>query len=539
MADAVALENLLRDAGVHASIFDDTLRSLDKAGICCVDDLLLFPTETDLESCGVKKAAARRIGLQLARIAPKSPSAPFSIPLVVPDLALLSAEATPQARRVASKVLSSPPAPRQRALASAFDLAADDAPALSALGSAEAAVRAATRLQATARRLAAEETLWEAKWAAKVMQERWRARRAHFADLRYFGAPLWLRMMRFYVADRRAREHWGLLRRWTRVWLQWRRSLVCYEVAESFWMVGADGDKTEKADVEANLPCLQGQESEPSATHSHIGVNEPDYSATGNHGTTSCRTTPRLVECGIVGISHVPLGSSGLTARSILATPQPTSGLAQLIAAVRARRRPPPEEKDARGLFILDSHLPRPWRLETHVWAQARALPGEGAQLAMREDACRWNDFFSRVLPLPGSGSCIHNEDFPELLFDVSAAADVRAASLRALGWPEGCLPGKPALLEHLLLRVEHEYAEHCFHDHVPGKRCSTCSFDFKKFADLTMPMRLMNDSDSDDACGDDGGAVDQDSDGIGGDAHDTDDETDISAGFCSAEPTA
>ena len=53
------------------------------------------------------------------------------------------------------------------------------------------------------------------------------------------------------------------------------------------------------------------------------------------------------------------------------------------------------------------------------------------------------------------------------------------------------------------------------------------------------MPMRLMNDSDSDDACGDDGGAVDQDSDGIGGDAHDTDDETDISAGFCSAEPTA
>ena len=90
-----------------------------------------------------------------------------------------------------------------------------------------------------------------------------------------------------------------------------------------------------------------------------------------------------------------------------------------------------------------------------------------------------------------------------------------------------------------MLLRVEHEYAEHCFYDHVPEKRCSTCSFDFKKFADLTMPMRLMNDSDSDDACGDDGGAVDQDSDGIGGDAHDTDDETDISAGFCSAEPTA
>ena len=65
------------------------------------------------------------------------------------------------------------------------------------------------------------------------------------------------------------------------------------------------------------------------------------------------------------------------------------------------------------------------------------------------------------------------------------------------------------------------------------------CFFDLKKFADLTMPVRLMNDSDSEDASGDDGDVVDQVCDGIGGDAHDSDDETDISAGFCSAEPTA
>ena len=38
------------------------------------------------------------------------------------------------------------------------------------------------------------------------------------------------------------------------------------------------------------------------------------------------------------------------------------------------------------------------------------------------------------------------------------------------------------------------------------------------------MPVRLMNDSDSDDASGDDGDVVDQGCDGIGGDSHDSDD---------------
>ena len=469
MADVVALENFLRDAGVHAHIFDDTLRSLDEAGVCCVDDLLLFPTETDLESCGVKKVVARRISLQLARVAPKSPLAKaLSIPLVVPDPALLSAGATPQARRVASKLLSSPPAPRQRALASAFDLVADDAPAPLALGDAAARLQAATRgwLQRhgvddivywCAMKLQAATRGWLERHGVIILLRRfavdvrcatvlqaatrgWLARRGELilphrlaVDVRcatvlqaaargWFGREV-VRAIRYHLFLRD--EITPIIAREQRE--RWRRSLVCYEVPESFWMDGADGGKTEKADVEANLPCLQGLGSEPSATHSLFGVYEPDYSATGNHGATSCGTTPRLAECGIVGTSHVPLGSSGLTARPIPATPQPTSRLAQLIAAAQARRRSPaPEkdEKDARGLFILDSHLPQPWRLETHVWAQARALPGEEALHTMCEGekkrkeegtACRWNDFFSRVLPLPGSSSCIHNEDFPEL----------------------------------------------------------------------------------------------------------------------------
>ena len=100
-----------------------------------------------------------------------------------------------------------------------------------------------------------------------------------------------------------------------------------------------------------------------------------------------------------------------------------------------------------------------------------------------------WSHFFSRVLPQPGANSCIHNEDITEPAFDMSAPPETRAASLRALGWPEGCLPDKPALLAHMLHSVEYEYAAHCFHDHVPGKRCSVCSFDPRK-EDPGEPLR-------------------------------------------------
>ena len=119
--------------------------------------------------------------------------------------------------------------------------------------------------------------------------------------------------------------------------------------------------------------------------------------------------------------------------------------------------------------------LPRFWRLATTLWLTARALPSEAAIRAAGEDDS-WNDFFSRVLPQPGSGSYINNEDYPEQLFDVSASDAARAASLRALGWPEGRLPGKTVLIEHMLTRVEFEYAEHLYdHSLEPGEWCDVC----------------------------------------------------------------
>ena len=141
------------------------------------------------------------------------------------------------------------------------------------------------------------------------------------------------------------------------------------------------------------------------------------------------------------------------------------------------------------------------------------------------------------MLPQPGANSCIHNEDITEPAFNLSAPPETRAASLRALGWPEGCLPDKPALLAHMLHCVEYEYAAHCFYDHVPGKRCSECSFDPKKTKASLYAMTC--DSDSDDAPY---GGVDRadDCDAMGADLPDSDgDETDLSAGFCSAEPAA
>jgi hypothetical protein len=187
-----------------------------------------------------------------------------------------------------------------------------------------------------------------------------------------------------------ARLQRGLRRRW------WQRSLVNYDVPESFW-----GGKTEKVDVEANLPCLQGQESEPSATNSKSAVTSqlPPLAPMVLHGCT----TPRSAEGSIVGIHPVySLGSSGLTARSTPATPPPPPRLARLITDVRTRR-PPLPEKDSRGVFILDSHLPKQWRLETCVWAKARALPSTVAGYAASEGASYgWSQFFSRVLPQPG-----------------------------------------------------------------------------------------------------------------------------------------
>ena len=149
MADAAMLIKFLRlDAGVHEKFLDETLEKFDEAGIGCMEDLLLFPSEADLESCGVKKAAARRISMRLARETPASDKPEPPATKVGPRQAVAAADVTtPQARRSTSTVLNSPPAPRQRALSMAFESAADEALAPPALGASEAA----SRLQAIAR----------------------------------------------------------------------------------------------------------------------------------------------------------------------------------------------------------------------------------------------------------------------------------------------------------------------------------------------------------------------------------------------------
>ena len=114
-------------------------------------------------------------------------------------------------------------------------------------------------------------------------------------------------------------------------------------------------------------------------------------------------------------------------------------------------------------------------------------MPSEAALYSACEaDAYDWNVFFMRVLPQPFGESwwahppSIHNEDqnsYSLLPLDVTAPRPEREAALQARGWPDGRLPSKKELLEHILWRVEYEYAEH-LHDHsfTPGERCEACN---------------------------------------------------------------
>ena len=117
------------------------------------------------------------------------------------------------------------------------------------------------------------------------------------------------------------------------------------------------------------------------------------------------------------------------------------------------------------------------WLLRVLRGVWARGLPNHHFTLAFtRSFLLAWNGFFSRVLPQNDSDSCIGNEDYPEQLFDVSASDAARAASLRALGWPDGRLPDKKVLLEHMLTRAEYEYAEHLYdHAYESGEWCEGC----------------------------------------------------------------
>jgi hypothetical protein len=491
MAGVETLRAWLLDAGgIKLKHVDGVLAKLEEELVDDVADLAEFAELPRFDACLPALAASRIRGALRGAGAPSKLAGSVAAAI----------ELTP----TRTLVLTPPSTPRKppRSIAASISRAAD----------VEANTANAARLQAATR-----------GWLARRGLRRLGELREKAADE---ARADWSAYLRVCWASRRvARLQRGLRRRW------WLRSLVNYDVPEGFW-----GGKTEKVDVEANLPCLQGQELEPSAMNSKSAVTSqlPPLAPMVLHGCT----TPRSAEGSIVGIHPVySLGSSGLTARSIPAIPPPNPRLAQLITDVRARRQPLPE-KDSRGVFILDSHLPKQWRLETCTWAKARALPSTVAGYTASEGASYgWSHFFSRVLPQPGANSCIHNEDITEPAFDMSAPPETRAASLRALGWPEGCLPDKPALLAHMLHSVEYEYAAHCFYDHVPGKRCSECSFDPKKTKASLYAMTC--DSDSDDAPY---GGVDRadDCDAMGADLPDSDgDETDLSAGFCSAEPAA
>ena len=110
----------------------------------------------------------------------------------------------------------------------------------------------------------------------------------------------------------------------------------------------------------------------------------------------------------------------------------------------------------------VDGHLPLEWRLAPHeLWQLVDKLPTEAALARLDEDAA-WeaNGRLNRVLPQHG-GMSIHNEEMEhETVLDVRAPAPARAAAFAALGWSEGRLPAKHELRQHILTRLELEYAE-------------------------------------------------------------------------------
>ena len=61
-----------------------------------------------------------------------------------------------------------------------------------------------------------------------------------------------------------------------------------------------------------------------------------------------------------------------------------------------------------------------------------------------------------------------------DLAFHPDASRAERVAAVAALGWPR--LPNAKRLKQHMLQRVEHEYAEHLLeHGYMPGRWCDEC----------------------------------------------------------------
>ena len=115
-------------------------------------------------------------------------------------------------------------------------------------------------------------------------------------------------------------------------------------------------------------------------------------------------------------------------------------------------------------------------------------------------------------------------------------------ASLRVLGWPDGRLPDKNVLLEHMLKRVEYEYADHLAeHGSMPGKWCRECQ--------CICARAAVDDEDSSDSSTDGSGDgttagvaeqdMEQDADGIDDQLCSDDDGSDMADDSCSAGAAA
>ena len=101
-------------------------------------------------------------------------------------------------------------------------------------------------------------------------------------------------------------------------------------------------------------------------------------------------------------------------------------------------------------------------------------------------DVLEWNVFLGHVLQRPDEpplslgllaywlATSIHNEHGCDLAFQPEASKAERKAAVATLGWPR--LPSAKRLLQHMLQRAEHEYADHLLeHGYMPGQWCDEC----------------------------------------------------------------
>ena len=303
---------------------------------------------------------------------------------------------------------------------------------------------------------------------------------------------------------------------------QWQRSLMSYEGSGWLWEAEGAAASSEalppdhdllnekRADEEANLPCPQNTDvilTERININLGIEPGCPPESRIGGEGSalgSNPQGSPPLVPAPSQGNIEAGgraskrggrrrgprkqvqphLADPAHEARSSAPAFNYAGDEERLRAGVRAQRG---SSKPGGDRSAHDSHLPKSWRLGSDVWARANTLPSEASLLGMAEDdVLGWSAFLGRVLPRPdvpplsrgllayGCATSIHNEDGCDLAFPPEASRAERTAALSALGWPR--LPSAKRLKQHMLQRVEHEYAEHLLeHGYMPRQWCDEC----------------------------------------------------------------